>query len=147
MRQGSPEDYDNILTKFTWVWEGGGRLHKDAGGLVTRWGLAQIYHPTIDVATITEDEAKEYIYNEYWMKFKCDKDTHPNNIVIFEIAFNPGAYLLYRIPQGFDWKDLIIWRLDRYMDLVAANPAKIVNLQGWNNRTMDLYQKILRGEL
>lgn len=142
------EDFEKIL-QFTWDWEGRGQVHTVSGdpGGTTKWGIAQRYHPDVDVASLTEDKAREIYYREYWLKYKCDQDKHPENMVIFEIAVNPGAYLLYRVPPGFDWKDLIIARLDRYMDLVAESPVKVKFLQGWNNRTMDLYQKILRGEL
>jgi hypothetical protein len=139
-------NFDDIVN-FTLRWEGGYSNNPNDPGGETNFGISKRYHPDEDIKNMTRERAIEIYHNDYWLKYRCDKDTHPNNMVIFEISVNPGAYLLYRIPPGFDWKDLIIWRLDRYSDLVCADPRKLQFLQGWNNRTVELYSKILRGEL
>jgi|GEM_PF-1167975 len=40
----------------------------DAGG-VTKYGIAQKYHPGIDVKNMTRDQAKELLRAEYWKRY------------------------------------------------------------------------------
>jgi len=143
---GNVEDFSKIID-FTLRWEGGLVDDPDDPGGLTNFGISKRYHPDVDVRNLTRETATEWYYDKIWLGYKCDKDTHPNNIVIFEIAVNPGPKLLYMIPSGFDWKDLIIWRLDYYMDRVSESPKKVKYIGGWDNRTMELYFKILKGEL
>ncbi|HRQ68067.1 MAG TPA: glycosyl hydrolase 108 family protein [Candidatus Syntrophosphaera sp.] len=140
-------DYFDRIIEFTLKWEGGYNNDPNDPGGETNFGISKRYHPKEDIKNLTRERAIEIYRNEYWLRYKCDRDPYPNNVVIFEIAVNPGPYLLYRIPPGFDWKDLIIYRLDRYMDIVASNPLKLKYLHGWNNRTMDLYLSILHNKL
>jgi len=142
------EAFSKIM-EFTFEWEGRGKLHKvsgDAGGW-TKWGIASAYHPNVDVPNLTKERAMEIYYDDYWLRYKCHEKPYPSNVVCFEMAVNPGPRVLYLVPPGYDWKDLVIYRLDYYMDRIAENPEKVKFAQGWDNRTMDLYLKILRDEL
>ena len=55
-------DFEKII-EFTFSWEGRGKVHSVAGdpGGTTKWGIAQRYHPDMDVASLTEEKAREII--------------------------------------------------------------------------------------
>jgi len=60
--------FEEAFDKTVWGWEGGDKLHTvpgDPGG-TTRWGIAQRFHPEVDVRTMTEDEAKSFYYRKFW---------------------------------------------------------------------------------
>jgi lysozyme family protein len=64
-----PEIFERCMNV---VWdayhEGGGNLSNDKsdkGGL-TRWGIAHASHPDVDIINLTQDQAKEIFFNEYW---------------------------------------------------------------------------------
>lgn len=79
--------------KFTMKWEGGGRVHTVSGdpGGTTKWGIAQRYHPNVDVANLTEAEAQEIARRAYWDTCRCDDLPYPLDILVWDAAFNMGV--------------------------------------------------------
>lgn len=78
---------------FTMKWEGGGKLHTvpgDPGG-TTKWGIAQRYHPDVDIKNLTEAQAQEIARQEYWDKCRCDDLPFPLDILVWDAAFNMGT--------------------------------------------------------
>ena len=45
---------------------------KDPGGL-TRWGISQIAHPSVDVRHLTREGAAAIYRAEYWEPLQCDE--------------------------------------------------------------------------
>lgn len=74
-------------------YEGGGRTHKVAGdpGGTTKWGIAQRYHPDIDVTELTEIQARDIARKEYWDTCRCDDLPFPMDILVWDAAFNMGV--------------------------------------------------------
>lgn len=79
--------------QFTMKWEGGGRVHQVAGdaGQLTKWGIAQRYNPDVDIANLTEKQAREIAKREYWDKCRCDDLPYPLDILVWDAAFNMGT--------------------------------------------------------
>lgn len=78
---------------FTMRWEGGGKLHTvpgDPGG-TTKWGIAQRFHPDVDIANLTEAQGQEIAKREYWDKCRCDDLPFPLDILVWDAAFNMGT--------------------------------------------------------
>lgn len=74
-------------------WEGGGKLHTVAGdpGGTTRWGIAQRFHPDVDMLNLSEKQAQEIAKREYWDKCRCDDLPYPLDILVWDAAFNMGV--------------------------------------------------------
>lgn len=69
--------------------EGGAKIIRDAGG-VTKYGIAQKFHPTVDVENLTEEDAKQIMFDEYWLACGCDKMTWTMALCVFDCAVNQG---------------------------------------------------------
>lgn len=62
----------------------------DPGG-TTRYGIDQRSHPGVDVAHLTEDEAKEIYRKGEWTRCKCDSLPTGWDLAVFDAAVNLGA--------------------------------------------------------
>ncbi len=71
------------------VLEGGGQIVRDDGG-VTRWGIAQKYHPDVDVELLTRQGAIAIYRAEYWDHLRCDDLPPWVRDVVFDMGVNPG---------------------------------------------------------
>jgi lysozyme family protein len=137
--------------------EGGGVRTVDRGG-VTRYGIAQRFHPGVDVEHLTRDEAVAIYRAEYWTPMRCDDLPPAVAFLAFDMAVNPGpsravAMLQAELrvePDGVIGPDtldaarraartellvgLTARRLEHYRQVVLRHPPEVVNLNGWFRR-------------
>lgn len=82
--------FDEAFDKTVLLWEGGGLLHQvpgDPGGL-TRWGIAQRFHPDVDVRTMTEEQAREFYRRKLWNRASADNLPAELRWDVFDYAVN-----------------------------------------------------------
>lgn len=79
--QANPKDRGN----WTSGKEGVGELKG------TKWGLAAMTYPHLDIASITLEQAKEIYYNDWWLKLKMERWPNVMKYQIFDTAFNHGT--------------------------------------------------------
>lgn len=79
--QANPKDRGN----WTSGKEGVGELKG------TKWGLAAMTYPHLDIANITLEQAKEIYFNDWWLKLKMDCWPNVMKYQIFDAAFNHGT--------------------------------------------------------
>lgn len=60
-------------------------------GRLTRFGIAQRYHPDVDVSRLTVEQAKAIYRQEYWDRARCAEFPHPIGIALFDAAVNQGV--------------------------------------------------------
>jgi hypothetical protein len=116
----------------------------DPGGY-TRFGIAQRYHPDIDVRNMTIDQAKKIYLTKYWIPAGCDAVPFPLDICLFDGAVNPQNHpglpgagnkeLMSQRPEN--WQEFLLLRLARYMDC-----SKPVFVKGHIFRVLKLFRKI-----
>ncbi len=70
----------------------------DDGG-TTRWGIAQRYHPNVDVANLTREGAVAIYRSEYWDKLRCDDLPPGLAFLAFDLAVNPGSHVAVDLLQ------------------------------------------------
>jgi lysozyme family protein len=70
----------------------------DPGGL-TRWGVAQNYHPEVDVASLTLEGARAIYRAEYWDACQCDEFPPPLALAIFDCSVNQGVTTAIKLLQ------------------------------------------------
>lgn len=70
----------------------------DPGGL-TKFGIAQNKHPEVDVRNLTEEQALEIYYNEYYRASCADRVPFLFGLLIFECAVNQGLGRAVRLWQ------------------------------------------------
>lgn len=79
--QANPKDRGN----WTSGKEGVGELKG------TKWGLAAMTYPHLDIANITLEQAKEIYFNDWWLKLKIDCWPNVMKYQMFDAAFNHGT--------------------------------------------------------
>lgn len=123
---------------------------KDPGKL-TIWGISSVYHPieVAKMARMSKEEAFKYaseLYlKKYWIQAGCDNLPWPKDVILFEIAVNPGFKLVQKIMSGpRTWQDFLLDRESYHRDRVREKPYKKIFFGGWINRTLDLRDLIMR---
>jgi lysozyme family protein len=144
---------------FTLTLEGSdGEITQDRGGW-TRWGIAERYHPGVDVRSLSMAEAVEIYRREYWMPLRCGEMPPAVGFLVFDCAVNPGqgravAMLQAELrvePDGVIGPDtldaarraprtellvgLTARRIEHYRQEVLRRPPQIENLNGWFRRS------------
>lgn len=70
--------------------EGGDKLH-DRGaadpGRLTRFGIAQRYHPDIDIVNASEQDIRLYCNQVFWNKGMCDQYSEGKALVVYDTLF------------------------------------------------------------
>ena len=79
--QANPKDRGN--------WTGGKEGVGELKG--TKWGLAAMTYPHLDIASITLEQAKEIYFNDWWLKLKMDCWPNVMKYQMFDAAFNHGT--------------------------------------------------------
>ena len=57
----------------------------------TKWGLAAMTYPHLDIANITLEQAKEIYFSDWWLKLKMDCWPNVMKYQMFDAAFNHGT--------------------------------------------------------
>lgn len=72
--------------------EGGAHDPDDPGGF-TRWGIAQRWHPDIDVENLTRADAVDLLWSDYWRPLFCERMPWPLSAAMFDhgVHSGPGA--------------------------------------------------------
>lgn len=129
----------------------------DPGGL-TRWGIAQHSHPTVDVRNLTRELAAEIYKNQYWRVLHCDDMPRSIALMLFDSGVNQGpkqaAKMLQRAvgsnPDGIIGPRTLaaVWRLNRHEAIKRFTVERIQHYQGlggfrtfgrgWLNRAIDV---------
>lgn len=163
------EDWEKAIA-FVLKMEGGAVAVVDPGdpGGLTKYGISQKSFPMIDIANLTEDQAKELYRNEYWTPCKCDDLPTPFAIGVLDCAVNQGvgkAKRLLQMALEMDPVDGIIGpktiaaaakyrpsqvramltlRCAEYARLMSANPKLLKWAENWFRRVLCLAEIILK---
>lgn len=62
---------------------------RDPGG-ETNFGISKHAYPNLDIAGLTEDQAKDIYKSDYWQAISGDLLPYPINVLIFDAAVNHG---------------------------------------------------------
>lgn len=127
--------------------EGGATVvhFSDADGGTTKYGIAQRYHPGVDVANLSAEQAAEIARRDYWWKELDNLDSR-TAAVAFDAGYISNRDVAERIirESGGDFQkalDLYRAHLNRIADTVEGK-AKFK--RGWNNR-VDKLARFLGG--
>lgn len=85
-----PEYSERYRRNVRWVIdvaEGGGKLHTDQGG-PTKYGIAQKWHPHVDVANLTREGAVQIYYDQYWRRVRGDELPEVVALALFDAVVN-----------------------------------------------------------
>ena len=81
--------------------EGGDTLTEDSrdpGGL-TRYGISQRAHPSVDIRNLTREQAHQIYDRDYWRRVRGDDLPLPVALMVFDAAVNQGAVTAVKLLQ------------------------------------------------
>ena len=109
----------------------------DPGGL-TRYGIDKASHPHVDVANLTEPQARE-IYWQEWQDCGAENMAPGLGECYFNACVNCGVGRARKLISACESADVFLDRQeDFYRRLVASRPKLSKFLKGWLARTSDL---------
>lgn len=137
--KGAATDFNDAVS---WVLsKEGGYVPDDAGAGPTKYGINSKANPGVDVANLTQDQAKEIYKTKYWDAIKADDLPPALRAAAFDAAVNQGvptAKRMLREADG-DFDKFISLRRAEYARLIKADPEKYGQYKdGWDNRLNDL---------
>ena len=139
-------DRFNKLIQF--VFEHEGRVYEevvgDPGGC-TKYGISHQAYPKLDIKNLTEDQAKQIYWNDYWLPLKCDSYvTDKLALAVFDSAVNCGTgtvnkWLANGLPTSAE--SFLYKRIRRYADLCQKNKVLNQFLLGWIIRVLHIVER------
>ena len=61
----------------------------DPGG-ETKYGISKRSYPDVDIANLTEADARNIYWRDYWKPMHCDLFSYPKALCLFDCAVNQG---------------------------------------------------------
>ena len=145
----------------------------DSGG-PTKWGISQAAYPSLDIASLTKEQALNLYRRDYWYEIKADKiNAYEVQLSLVDFAVNfgvkravvalqnevttkvdriVGPVTIGLTNSAIEWRGakplamaLLDRRVRRYSRLVRRRPSQLVFLTGWWRRTVRLAAAIERG--
>lgn len=125
---------------FVLAHEGGYSNNPADPGGETKYGISKRAYPNLNIAALTEDDAKTIYYRDYWEPSGAAELPLPLSAAVLDTAVNQGVVasrdLLHQ--SGGDFTTYLNLREARYRALAAAKPSLAQFLTGWLNRVADL---------
>ncbi|WP_330925263.1 glycoside hydrolase family 108 protein [Candidatus Sororendozoicomonas aggregata] len=145
----------------------------DAGG-ATCYGISQRQYPELNIAALTQEQAKAIYHRDYWVKCQCEQFNAPLGCVVFDTAVNMGCRTAIKLlqesldalsakPVAIDGvigpqtlaavmitdedaliTDLLAGRARRYHNLVVERRSQQRFIFGWLKRLHELHHFILK---
>ena len=136
----------------------------DLGG-ETKYGITKRFYPDVDIKNLTEEEARQIYYDDYWVANKVP--SMPDNLkhIFFDMCINQGRGTAVKVLQravnskggdlevdgGLGPKTIEAinkykpcdnrtrcYRLKHYYDLVNKKPEQEKFLFGWFRRALEV---------
>lgn len=157
------------LPKYVWeflkYWEGGSKITNnplDRGGL-TKYGISEKAYPNLNIRDLTEEQAKEIYYYDYWLKANCENLKPFMRLMVVNAAVNMGVSRAKKILQQTigvkadgivgaktlaaiaNYKSMpstfVTWyatyQVLRYLNIIDRRRSQEVFKRGWIRRTFD----------
>ena len=136
----------------------------DLGG-ETKYGITKRFYPDVDIKNLTEEEAKQIYYDDYWVANKVPSMPDKLKHIYFDMCINQGRGTAVKVLQravNSKGGDLDVdgglgpmtieainkykpcdnrtrcYRLKHYYDLVNKKPEQEKFLFGWFRRALEV---------
>ena len=149
-------------------------LIEDEGGYVndrtdrggeTKYGISKASYPSLGIANLTIDQAKDIYKNDFWDEVRAEEFSSSVRYPLFDMAVNHGQVNAVKILQraaGMLGKDVdgvigpktiesskkvdfikFTWeRLLFYGRIVKNDPSQLKYINGWINRAMKVMSRV-----
>jgi hypothetical protein len=97
----------------------------DPGG-ETKFGISKKAYPSIDITNLTEQQAKDIYFRNYWTPMNCDALENRIALAVFDTAVNQGVGKAREILKEFNGnsftvEQFLFRRLRHYSNLMQKN--------------------------
>ncbi|WP_085299272.1 glycoside hydrolase family 108 protein [Cognaticolwellia mytili] len=144
------------------VEEGGYNVASSDRGLETKYGITKRWYPNVDIANLTIPLAADIYFQDYWNFNQCGLLPDELALTFFDACVNQGGdfarktlqkLLRVKVDGIIGPKTLnaaaaacsLIFltqftreRCRAYNNLVQADISQVVNVEGWNDRALDI---------
>lgn len=136
---GGTADFDNFYYAFVAPQEGG-YVANDGNGSPANYGINQGANPDVEVAALKQDDAKQILYERYWLRSGADQLPQALAMVHGDTAINMGVKAANELlaQAGEDPHLYLDLRTQRYHAIAAANSGKAEYLPVWLSRVESL---------
>jgi lysozyme family protein len=124
----------------------------------TKYGIAAHSYPYLDIKNLTLKQAQDIYYLDFWVEAGIDKLPKHLQVSVFDSVINHGLRGGIRILQQaigtltdgivgpntikasklISEERFLLFRLNKYIDIILAKPALIKYINGWRNRVLKL---------
>lgn len=128
-------DFEQAVA-FVFRHEGGYVNDPDDPGGETKYGISKRSYPWLDIAHLTQADAKQVYFDDYWKPSGAMHLAMPLALVVFDTAVNMGVGRArdFLSQSASDLPTFLALREDRYRLLARTNPTLAKFLPGWLNR-------------
>lgn len=107
----------------------------DSGG-ETKFGISKKAFPNLDIASLTEEDARNIYRKEYWDKVGADQLPPEAQTLVFDAAVNHGVAWAKRTWEEVGGDPAAFWarRKEHYDRLAESRPKDKKFHRGWMNR-------------
>lgn len=113
----------------------------DPGG-ETKFGISKKSFSNLDIKNLTEEQAKDIYFNEYWLPLDCDNYPDKLALAILDSGVNCGVETAKKwLPEELTPEDFLYKRLRRYANLCQQNPKLNTFLLGWLIRVLHIIER------
>lgn len=136
---GFSDGFENFYVNFLAAHEGG-YAADDGNGSPANFGINQGANPDVDVANLTQSDAKQLLHDRYWVPSGADRLPPELAAIHGDTAINMGvraANELLALSDGDPGRYLQL-RDAKYRSIAEANPDKAGYLPIWLARNRDL---------
>lgn len=125
----------------------GGFTAADGNGHPANFGINQGANPDVDVANLSQADAKQILHDRYWTASGADKLPPALAAVQGDTAVNMGVGAANDLlgQSGGDVNKYLDLRAQRYKGIAANDPTKAGSLPGWLARNEDLRNYVTGG--
>lgn len=105
--------------------------------------------PRQSVRHISHAEVRDIYEALFWDQLRCDEQTWPVCLVVFDAGVNHGVARARRFLRevGPDAEALIARRERFYREIVARRPETKIFLKGWLNRMRTLRKEVAKAQV
>jgi len=161
----SDEELEVLIDALETTLKHEGKLvdHPDDPGGLTNFGISKKAYPDLDIRNLTQDDAMDIYYKDYWLRYKIDK--LPLNIqkIVFDGCVNMGGGMIRVLQLTVNRKGgklkldgkigkntikytkrfkpepdrLRAYRVRYYINLIRRNPKLESFYYGWFKRAVE----------
>ncbi|MGO8945431.1 MAG: glycosyl hydrolase 108 family protein [Syntrophobacteraceae bacterium] len=134
-----PDDFQKAVDDLIDNWEGGYVFDPDDPGGMTKYGISARSYPTVDIKSLTRDDAIAIYYRDFWQKYKLDTVYADQQMraKVFNMGVLMGMLTAMNLAIGCDNIDEYRQVCEKHFEAICIkHPECNKYLHGWTRRAL-----------